>query len=167
MVNLKSLFQNKKKGLSKPKELQKEALPIVVENNLESKNTDDIWAESDRRGREIQEKLIQLEGGTWKTDQVMEFLGVDRAQKLDELREQGRILGVWWNDEYIYPAWQFGESGKILPGLQSVITKLETYSSWEKLAFMLSQNIRLKNKSTPLKELRQGNIEAVVLAATA
>lgn len=148
-------------------QLKSKPLQTPIPKPPESKSPNDIQAEANLRGQEIQEKLIQLEGGTWKTDRVMEFLDVDRAQRLDELREQGRILGVSWNDEYLYPAWQFGESGKILPGLQSVITKLDTYSSWEKLAFMLSRNIRLKNQSTPLKELRQGNIEAVVLAATA
>jgi hypothetical protein len=148
-------------------QLKSQPLQTPIQKPPESKNPHDIQAEASLRGQEIQEKLIQLEGGSWKTDRVMEFLDIDRAQRLDELREQGRILGVSWNDEYLYPAWQFGESGKILPGLQSVITKLDTYSSWEKLAFMLSRNIRLKNQSTPLNELRQGNIEAVVLAATA
>lgn len=148
-------------------QLKSKSLQTPIPKPPESKNPHHIQAEANLRGQEIQEKLIQLEGGTWKTDRVMKFLDIDRAQRLDELREQGRILGVSWNDEYLYPAWQFGESGKILPGLQSVITKLDTYSSWEKLAFMLSRNIRLKNQSTPLNELRQGNIEAVVLAATA
>jgi hypothetical protein len=127
---------------------------------------DDQWDDVFEEGDEVDEQMITSEGMPLKTAEVMKELGIDREHKLNELREQGIILGVWWKDEYYYPAWQFIGNGKILPGLQAVISTLNTHSPWEKLDFMLSENVRLKDQNTPLNELRQGNIESVVLAAT-
>jgi hypothetical protein len=119
-----------------------------------------------RTPTQIQWELLNAEGGYWSAEQVMEFLGIAASQSLDEMREQGRLLGVWWEDRYLYPAWQFAESGKLLNGLPQVLRTLSPFSAWEKLSYILSPNCYLDNQSSPLVELQRGNMEDVILAAT-
>ena len=116
--------------------------------------------------QEFQWKLLTAEGGCWEAAQVMEFFAVTGFQHLDAMREQGNLLGVWWEDRYLYPAWQFIEGGKVLTGLPQVLRKLYPFSAWEKLSYILSPNYYLDNQNSPLEELRRGNIEDVILAAT-
>ena len=137
-----------------------------VRGMLDGVRSKKIRAEAHDRGVELKKKLIHLEGEPLTAAEVMNRLGIPPSQ-LQEIQAQGQILGVYWNDEFLYPSWQFNESGDILPGLQSVINALDTYSSWEKLSFLLSKNARLKDRKTPLQGLRDGNIESVVSAATA
>ena len=115
---------------------------------------------------EFQWELLIAEGGYVHASTVMKTLGVTNLHNLDSLREQGRLLGVWWKDEYLYPAWQFTDEGKTLAGLPQVLRQLGTFSAWGKLSYLLSPNYYLDNQNTPLEELRRGNIEDVILAAT-
>jgi hypothetical protein len=115
---------------------------------------------------QIQWELLNAEGGYWSAEQAIEFFGLTGSQRLDEMREQGRLLGVWWEDRYLYPAWQFAESGKLLNGLPQVLRTLSPFSAWEKLSYLLSPNCYLDNQNSALVELRRGNMEDVILAAT-
>ena len=119
-----------------------------------------------RTSKQVQWELLNAEGGFWDADRVMEFFGVISTQSLDEMRERSKILGVWWEDRYLYPAWQFAGAGKLLNGLPQVLRTLATFSAWEKLSYMLSPNCYLDNQNSPLVELRRGNMEDVILAAT-
>jgi hypothetical protein len=121
---------------------------------------------SPRTSAQIQWELLNAEGGYWSAEQAIEFFGLTGSQRLDEMREQGRLLGVWWEDRYLYPAWQFAESGKLLNGLPQVLRTLSPFSAWEKLSYLLSPNCYLDNQNSPLVELRRGNMEDVILAAT-
>jgi hypothetical protein len=118
-----------------------------------------------RTSTQIQWELLNAEGGYWSAEQAIEFFGLTGSQRLDEMREQGRLLGVWWEDRYLYPAWQFAESGKLLNGLPQILRTLSPFSAWEKLSYILSPNCYLDNQNSPLVELRRGNIEDVILAA--
>ena len=94
-------------------------------------------------------------------------MGVESVQSLDKLREECEIIGLWWQDRYFYPAWQFIAGGQILPGLPQILKHLNhTHSDWEKLFFLLSPNPRLDDQKMPLDELRSGNLGAVIIATT-
>jgi hypothetical protein len=124
----------------------------------------DANASGDLQG--FQQKLLNAEGGFWNAAMVMNVLHCIDSRFLDTMREQGKILGVWWNDQYVYPSWQFVAEGKILAGLPQLLRQLGTFSAWDKLSYILSPNHCLNNQNTPLEELRRGNIEDVILAAT-
>ena len=81
---------------------------------------------------------------------------------LDDLRSQQEIIGLWWQDRYLYPAWQFAADGQILPGLATILKALTAYSDWQKLQFLLSPNSRLDQEKMPLDELRAGNVDTVM-----
>jgi hypothetical protein len=114
---------------------------------------------------DLQWELLISEGGYWDETKVVQMLGVESIESLDELREECEIIGLWWQEQYLYPAWQFIEGNRILSGLPQVLKHLNnTYSDWEKLFFLLSPNLRLDDEKMPLDELRSGNIDAVILA---
>jgi hypothetical protein len=116
---------------------------------------------------DLQWELLISEGGYWEAEKVVQVLGVESIESLDELREECEIIGLWWQEQYLYPAWQFSEGSQILVGLPQVLKHLKnTYSDWEKLFFLLSPNLRLDDEKMPLDELRSGNIDAVILATT-
>jgi hypothetical protein len=108
-------------------------------------------------------ELLISEGGYLDADRTIQILGVDSLAALDELRSQQAIIGLWWQDRYLYPAWQFLADGRILTGLPQVLRALASYSDWEKLQFLLSPNARLAEDKLPLDELRNGNLEVVML----
>jgi hypothetical protein len=114
---------------------------------------------------DLQWELLISEGGYWEAEKVVQMLGVESIESLDELREECEIIGLWWQEQYLYPAWQFIEGGQILAGLPQVLKHLKnTYSDWEKLFFLLSPNLRSDDEKIPLDDLRTGNIDAVILA---
>jgi hypothetical protein len=115
---------------------------------------------------DLQWELLSSEGGSWDAEKVMQTLAVESLQSLDDLRERGDVIGLWWQERYLYPAWQFIEGGQILAGLPQVLRKLTIYSDWEKLFFLLSPNLRLDDEKMPLEELKSGNIESVMLAVS-
>ena len=116
---------------------------------------------------DLQWELLVSEGGYWDAEKVVQIMGVESVQSLDELRGECEIIGLWWQDRYLYPAWQFIAGGQILPGLPQILKHLNhTYSDWEKLFFLLSPNPRLDDETMPLDKLRCGNIDAVILATT-
>jgi hypothetical protein len=113
---------------------------------------------------DLQWELLSSEGGCWEADRVMETLAIDNIDALEDLRSQQEIIGLWWQNRYLYPAWQFGADGEVLPGLVTVLTALSEYSDWQKLQFLLSPNSRLDDEKMPLDELKAGNIEAIMSA---
>jgi hypothetical protein len=116
---------------------------------------------------DLQWELLISEGGYLEAEKVVQMLGVESIESLDELREQCEIIGLWWQEQYLYPAWQFIEGGQILTGLPQILKHLNnTYSDWEKLFFLLSPNLRSDDEKIPLDDLRSGNIDAVMLATT-
>jgi hypothetical protein len=111
---------------------------------------------------DLQWELLVSEGGYLEADRALQILGVDSLESLDMLRSQQQIIGLWWQNRYLYPAWQFLENGQVIIGLSQVLTALMIYSDWEKLQFLLSPNSRLAENRLPLEELRSGNIEIVM-----
>ena len=112
---------------------------------------------------DLQWELLISEGGYLEVDRTLQILGIDSLAALDELRSQQAIIGLWWQDRYLYPAWQFLPNGQILTGLPQVLSALTSYSDWEKLQFLLSPNARLAEDKLPLDELRSGNLEIVMI----
>ena len=73
-------------------------------------------------------------------------------------------LGV--KGKYIYPLWQFTDTGETLSGLEKVLETLQELDPWMQITFFLNPNVRLGNK-TPLEMLRKGEVEPVIISAIA
>jgi biotin operon repressor len=127
--------------------------------------TEDPLATAKLRGVEARELLLSAEGGVLSVEDVATHLRVSR-QAVDKRRRAGRLLGVNLGRRgYAYPAWQFGPGGT-LRGLEETLTALSESDTWMQVAFFLTDNTRLHG-STPLEQLRKGNLEAVLSAARA
>ena len=110
---------------------------------------------------DLQWELLSSEGGYWESEKVVQTLKVDSPISLDALRSKQEIIGLWWQDRYLYPAWQFAADGQVLSGLATILKTLTDYSDWQKLQFLLSPNSRLDAEKMPLDELRAGNVDTV------
>lgn len=118
------------------------------------------------RGLQYRERLLQSEGGTISVAYVASILGLTR-QAVDKRRRMGRLIGLNTGRRgYVYPIWQFGPDGSVLPGLELVLAELRGHDPWMQVAFMLNANTRLSGE-TPLAELRRGHVEEVRRAARA
>jgi hypothetical protein len=111
-------------------------------------------------------RLAHAEGRPLPTRDVEALLGVTR-QAVAKARAEGRLVGLpSGSSQYVYPSWQFGESG-VLAGLREVRRVLNGGDDpWAFTAFMVSPNARL-GAETPLAVLRRGGVKDVVRAAEA
>jgi hypothetical protein len=111
------------------------------------------------RGLRMREQLLSSEGGVCSTREMADALGVTR-QAVDKRRKSATLIGVRLGKRgFMYPVWQIG-----LDGLDRVLAELQGYDPWTRLAFMLTPNSWLRER-TPLDALRNGEIEQVVEAA--
>ena len=117
------------------------------------------------RGIAARERLLNAEGGPLTISQVGELLGISR-QAIHKRCSKGKLIALTISKRgYLFPKWQFAESG-LLTGLEEVLAALDESDSWMQAAFMLNPNIWLDGAS-PLEILRQGKIEDVMVAARA
>jgi hypothetical protein len=54
--------------------------------------------------------------GSWLSSR----LGVN-AREMEQLRRRGELFAVRGQDEWLYPAWQFGPGGSIPPGVRNAV----------------------------------------------
>jgi len=134
-----------------------EAIELLTQN--------DPLATAKLRGLQLKQQLMQAEGGCLSSAEAAQILGISR-QAVDK-RRQGKLIGIaQGKGSYLYPAWQFTESGSTIVGLETVLAQLQSFDPWMQLAFMLDPNERL-GQQTPLALLRKGEIAQAVEAAWA
>jgi hypothetical protein len=115
------------------------------------------------RGIEASRRLIDDHGGALTAVQVAQTLGISR-QMVEKRRRAGKLLAVSTGRHgYRYPVWQFDESG-VLPGFEDVLTALSPHDEWMKVAFFVSKNERLGDR-TPIESLKSGELDVVLDAA--
>ncbi len=132
--------------------------------SLLSKN--DPLAKAKLRGLEIKQQLMAAEGGCQGSQKIAELLGVT-PQAINQRRQRGKLIGLpRGKGKYIYPMWQFTDTGKTIVGLEEVLEQLSKIDPWTQVAFFLNPSLRLNNQS-PLVLLRQGNVKSVVNSAIA
>jgi len=116
-------------------------------------------------GIEAQHWLLEAEGGTGSGEQIGRLLHLTR-QAIDKRRKRNKLIALPLGRRgYAYPLWQ-AQQGTVLPGLDMVLAELAEFDSWTQAGFLLNPNTWLDG-SSPLAELRRGNIERVQFAAAA
>jgi hypothetical protein len=116
------------------------------------------------KGVIIKRNLLYEDGQPLKSEDVASLLNVTR-QAVDKRRKKGQLLGVSLGRRgYLYPIWQFLD-GKVLAGLERVLAQLSEYDPWTQLMFFKTGDLRLDG-ATPLEQLKAGEIDKVVWAAS-
>ena len=122
------------------------------------------------RGLEARQQLAEAEGGSLSSNEVASLLGISKTAVLRRL-EAGRLVA--WREGRLqaarFPRWQFDRHGRVLSGLERVLTILyrnQRLDAWGKILFFLQIEGSLGNKR-PLDLLREGRLEDVCLAAEA
>ncbi len=126
----------------------------------------DPLANAKIRGLHLKQQLIEAEGGCANSEEIAQMLGISR-QAINQRRQRGKLIGLSrGKGKYIYPLWQFTDTGETLSGLEAVLAKLQELDPWMQITFFLNSNVRLENK-TPLEMLRKGEVEPVIISASA
>lgn len=116
------------------------------------------------RGLKLKQQLIEAEGGCSNSEEIAQMLGVSR-QAINQRRQRGKLIGLpKGKGKYLYPLWQFTDTGKTIRGLETVLEQLQELDPWMQITFFLNPNVRLDNK-TPLEMLRRENVESVIVSA--
>lgn len=130
---------------------------LILENS-------DPLAAARLKGVIIKRNLLYEDGQPLKSEDVASLLNVTR-QAVDKRRKKGQLLGVSLGRRgYLYPIWQFLD-GKVLAGLERVLAQLSEYDPWTQLMFFKTGDLRLDG-ATPLEQLKAGEIDKVVWAAS-
>jgi hypothetical protein len=130
---------------------------------LEQIQKSDPLARAFLDGLDAKARLIEQNGGVFKTEDVAEYLGITQ-QAVNKRRALRQLAGLTFRKRgYVYPAWQFTDRGTV-PGLEQVLRALAEHDEWMQNVFFINPNTRLNGKR-PLDLLREGEIEEVIQAA--
>jgi len=105
--------------------------------------------------------------GSWLASR----LGVD-PREIEQLRERGELFAVRGQDEWLYPAWQFGPGGSIPAGVRNAVKAARAAGLDEsRLVALLRRPVGLVGGGRLLDLLFEGRsdyvVDAVRNAATA
>jgi len=130
---------------------------------LEQIQKSDPLARAFLDGLDAQARLIEQNGGVFKTDKVAEYLGIT-PQAVNKRRALRQLVGLTFRKRgYLFPAWQFTGRGTV-PGLEEVLRELGDHDEWMQNVFFIDPNTRL-NGRRPLDLLREGELQKVLDAA--
>jgi hypothetical protein len=114
-------------------------------------------------GLDAKARLIEQNGGVFKTEQVAKYLGIT-PQAVNKRRSLRQLVGLTFRKRgYVFPAWQFTDRGAV-PGLEQVLAALADHDEWMQNVFFINPNTRLGGRR-PLDLLREGEIQEVLDAA--
>ena len=97
-------------------------------------------------------------GPVLSRQQVVEALGVAGGTGVDELVERGQLLGLpTLGQELIFPAFQFGDDGQLIPGLPAILAAFDgvVISPYTIASWFVTPQIAL-GRRTPVTWLRRG-----------
>ena len=114
------------------------------------------------RGAIARRKLLEQDGGVLSPSGVGKLLGITR-QAVGLRRRAGKLLGVENGRGYVYPAWQFQDTGMV-PGIEEIIETLGDADPMTKVIFFLGHDYALGGKR-PIDLLLKGKFEDVKRAA--
>jgi len=130
---------------------------------LEQIQKSDPLARAFLDGLDAKARLIEQNGGVFKTEEVAEYLDIT-PQAVNKRRARRQLAGLTFRKRgYVFPAWQFTDRGTV-PGLEQVLHALDSHDEWMQNVFFINPNTRLGGRR-PLDLLREGEIQQVLDAA--
>jgi hypothetical protein len=114
------------------------------------------------RGAIARRELLEQDGGVLSPSNVGELLGISR-QAVGLRRSAGKLLGVDGGRGYVYPAWQFQDTGMV-PGIEEIFEILQDADPMTKVIFFLGRDYAVGGKR-PIDLLLKGKLEEVKRAA--
>jgi len=130
---------------------------------LEQIQRSDPLARAFLDGLDAKARLIEQNGGVFKTEQVAEYLGIT-PQAVNKRLALRQLVGLTFRKRgHVFPAWQFTDRGTVR-GLEEVLSALAEHDEWMQNVFFISPNTRLAGRR-PLELLREGEVPDVLDAA--
>lgn len=126
-----------------------------------------------KRGLTSKEGWLKQLGGSLPSVIMAGKMGIKESE-LELYRTSGRILGLPYKNDFLYPVWQVDENQNILIGLEQVILTLTASpgfnSVWTMLKFFVEGNRYLEihlgsELATPAEALHKGHLDIINKAA--
>jgi hypothetical protein len=109
---------------------------------LEQIQKSDPLARAFLDGLDAKARLIEQNGGVFKTEEVAEYLGIT-PQAVNKRRALQQLVGLTFRKRgYVFPAWQFTDRGTVA-GLEQVLRTLGDHDEWMQNVFFVNPNTRL------------------------
>ena len=152
------------KAASASTDLESMVTLLMEPSILRALSEDDPLAPARLRGLKVKQAIMQAEGGCISAQEAAKLTQATPAA-VSKARKEGRLIGLSTGQNgWIYPRWQFTESGGYLPGLKEIIGELRELGAWGQTMFILQRNYDLSDKA-PLYFLRRGEVDKVLGAA--
>jgi hypothetical protein len=98
-------------------------------------------------------QLLEKYGGLYKAGEVAQILGLSR-QTINNQRIGGKLLSILEGNDYLFPAFQFGENAK-LEHIELVLNALKTLSPITQCSFFINKIDIAGVVISPLELLRR------------
>jgi hypothetical protein len=122
--------------------------------------TSDIIEDAIKRGKKRKTALLREAGGGMPVGEAAKLLGVNT----EELEGCKSLLSVSMDSgAFVWPAFQF-ESRAMIHGVGEVLAAINVVDPWTRLNFFFLRPDELGGR-TPVQAIREGSLDAVVLAA--
>ncbi|RYU63860.1 helix-turn-helix domain-containing protein [Aliivibrio finisterrensis] len=111
-----------------------------------------------QRKLEVKERFyadLRNEGGLYKANEVSKILGVSR-QTVNNQREKSKLLAIPQGGDYVYPSFQFTDSGKV-PYFEELLNEMKALSYVSQTSFFIDEiEIETNQYRKPIDMLKQG-----------
>ncbi len=136
-------------------ELRRE-LEKILEQAADA-DTDQTWRPGDDLIAQRDATLNYGGKPPYEPRRVMQLLAVTTRQALAERRRKGQLLGLPVGERKIlYPQWQFGDHGSLIPGLAEVLAVTPREDPWG-VADILTSPQEIFDGQTPIDVLARGS----------
>ena len=138
---------------------------MLAPETLSKLSSKDPLAKARLRGMQVKRQFLSGDGEPLSSSDVANILGISR-QAVDKRRLNSQLIaiGLGKRRSYSYPLFQFSD-GQVIHGLVEVLAALPLKDSWSQILFFLTGDLQLQG-DRPIDHLRQGNIDAVIGAAS-
>ena len=116
-----------------------ELLAFLVVKGIEREPIASNDAKMKLEGRIAFREMLSEHGGVLSQQQAAEMLGIQSGGVRKRV-ERGKLLAVKQGDHHVYPVFQFGDNGEIVPQFDEVLQLLDTTSEVAKVRFFLNQS---------------------------
>jgi hypothetical protein len=141
-----------------PKLLARDDKALLSELMIQALQADPLTSKETRlrlQGQLAFHRLLEQSGGAYTTAEVANLLGIT-PDAVRKRTRKGKLLAVSRGEHSIYPAFQFGSTGKeVVQGLDTILSALDTDSAPAKVRFLLTPDADLGE--TPIAALQSAD----------
>lgn len=136
-----------------------ELLAHLVLSGMDSQPAMSREARLKLQGRVAFREMISAHGGVLSQQQASEMLGIS-PDGVRKRASRDKLLAIKQGDHHVYPVFQFGDNGEVVPHFDEVLELLDSRSDVARVRFFLAQDSDL-GKSVIEALNSQGDLDVI------